>query len=167
MNPFSKILFQETSISDLKNVLSSGKYSAVVYGIQSSFEEAIQVNELTREFKIPFYCINSSGLNGFIFSDLADEKFEFSHTKKDSEGNEVQQIESVCGSVSLKQYFANFVAGNLKTQWKKRDVLKPHKLFLLSIIDLHLKQTESLKDIFDLVSQIDGLKQYEGTLRKS
>lgn len=116
---------------------------------------------MTRELKIPFYCVNSSGLNGFIFSDLASDKFEFSHTKKDAEGVEVQHIESVSGSLSLNQYFDKFIAGSPKTTWKKRDVLKPHKLFLLSIIDLHLKQTESLKDVLDVVSQIDSLKQYE------
>ena len=67
----------------------------------------------------------------------------------------------------MQQYFDKFVGGSPKTAWKKRDVVKPHKLFLLSIIDLHLKQTESLKDVLDVVSQIESLKQYEQTLRDS
>ena len=53
------------------------KLSCVVYGLEASFEEAMLINDLTRQLNLPFYCINASGKNAFMFSDLASESFEF------------------------------------------------------------------------------------------
>ena len=77
MNPYAKISYSETKLDSLREFLSSQKFSAVVFGIQGSFEEAIKINELTRELFLPFYGLNSSGLNAFFYSDLASENFEF------------------------------------------------------------------------------------------
>jgi hypothetical protein len=106
-----------------------------VFGIQGSFEEAIQINEITRELNLPFYALNSSGLNAFFYSDLALENFEFQVTKKDAEGVETSSINSIKGSLTLKSYLAKFVdKSQAALTWKKRDILKPSKLLLLSII---------------------------------
>lgn len=92
MNPFSQISYGELDVdaagANLDEYLKSKKFSAVIYGLTSSFKEAIKVNEATRKLQIPFYCINASGLNAFFFADLATDKFEFTHKKKDAEGNE-------------------------------------------------------------------------------
>ena len=41
MNPYAKISYSETKLESLKEFLTSKKFSAVVFGIQGSFEEAI------------------------------------------------------------------------------------------------------------------------------
>ena len=97
MNPFSSISYEELEVGEgsgqfaekLREFLKLKKYSAVVYGLQSSFKEAIEVNEVTWDLQLPFYCINASGLNAFFFSDLATDNFEFTHKKKDADGNEI------------------------------------------------------------------------------
>ena len=52
----------------------------------------MKINDITREAKLPFYCLNASGLSAFFFVDLATDCFEFQSTKKDSEGNEVREM---------------------------------------------------------------------------
>ena len=101
MNPFSKISYKECEFGKLKEFLTLEKYSSVVFGLKNSFEEAIQVNNLAREVSLPYYCLNSSGLNAFIFSDLATDKFEFCYAKKDAEGTEQNILSSIEGSLSL------------------------------------------------------------------
>ena len=113
-----------------------------MFGIQGSFEEAIQINEITRELSLPFYALNSSGLNAFFFSDLASENFEFQVTKKNAEGEETSSINSIKGSVSLKSYLTTFTDKSQPAlTWKKRDILKHSKLLLLSIIQIYLSST--------------------------
>jgi hypothetical protein len=114
----------------LGEFLQAKKYSAVIYGLKKSFKEAIEVNEVTREHQLPFYCINASGLNAFFFADLATPKFDFTYKKKDADGNETQAVASSEGSVSFKSFIDKLMdsmKGN-KLNWKKRDLLKPHKL---------------------------------------
>ena len=41
MNPYAKITYSETTLESLKEFLASQKFSAVVFGIQGSLEEAI------------------------------------------------------------------------------------------------------------------------------
>ena len=80
------------------------KYSAIIYAMTKSFKEAIEVNEVTRSLQLPFYCLNASGLNAFFFADLASDKFEFTHKKKDADGNENQLIGATEGSITLKKF---------------------------------------------------------------
>ena len=73
--------------------------------MKQSFKEVTEINEVARELQLPFYCLNSSGLSAFIFADLATEKFEFTHKKKDADGNETQAVSSSEGSLSFNSFF--------------------------------------------------------------
>lgn len=65
-------------------------------------------------------------------------------------------------------YLENFSSDKAEISWKKREVTKPHKLFLLSIVDLYLKQSnKTQKSVFDVISQNEGLKKYEKVLNES
>ena len=66
--------------------MQNDTYSCVVYGLESSFDEAIAINNMSRDLKLPFYGINSSGLNAFLFADLGTNSFEYQHSVKDKNG---------------------------------------------------------------------------------
>jgi len=67
MNPFAYVTIGE--VDNLEDHLKNSKYSAVIYGFRS-FTEAIAINKACREFNIPFYLLNSSGLYGFFYIDV-------------------------------------------------------------------------------------------------
>jgi hypothetical protein len=73
MNPYAKVEFEPTTKFD--DILSKKKslngYSIVVYGFRN-FKDAIEINKIAREESnnIPFYCLNSSGLQGFFYVDI-------------------------------------------------------------------------------------------------
>jgi hypothetical protein len=69
-------------------------FSIIVYGFRN-FKEAIILNQIARESEnIPFYCLNSSGLQGFFYADVGlnikytsdknNEKVEKEYTSTDS-----------------------------------------------------------------------------------
>jgi hypothetical protein len=77
----------------------------VVYGLDSCFQTAANINMIASEASLPFYCLNSSGLNAFFFCDLATDSFEFQHSIKDPEtGATAMKISSSKGSLSFKEY---------------------------------------------------------------
>lgn len=50
MNPFSKISYDEIeAVEGLREYLKQNKFTAVVYGLSSSFAEAMMINDVTRE----------------------------------------------------------------------------------------------------------------------
>ena len=105
MNPFASV--QEKEGDSIDSILSTGNYSALVYGF-SSFKEAINLNQLTRAHNIPFYLVNSSGLFGFFYIDLGKE-LAFSYRKK---GQDEDEIDKVTDSKTLKEYLSIFEEGS-------------------------------------------------------
>jgi len=112
MNPFAKLdKFSLTynNILDLRaklnDFIKNDKYSVVVCPIMNSFfEAAFEINDVSREHGLPFYALNSSGLQGFFFADLGTDKFNFQHVKK-SKNDDVadeQLLSTKDGSITLR-----------------------------------------------------------------
>jgi len=146
----------------LKEKLSSEQFSCVVYGLESSFVLSSQVNEITRELNLPFYCLNSSGLNAFMFCDLATDSFEFQHNVKDPEtGESSLKIGQTKGSVSFKDFTESLIDVKKALKWNKRDLAKPEKLLLLAIVQMLLTEGMSIEEF---VSQKEGLSAHKTKL---
>jgi len=157
------------------------KYSAIIYAVTKSFKEAIEVNEVTRDLQLPFYCLNASGTNAFFFADLATDKFEFTHKKKDAEGNENQTIGAAEGSITFKKFIDRLLNSSKDTKltWKKRELLKEHKLQLLALVPHIIKDLgpsaekadaegdDAYKVALDYISKRDGLSQHLKTFTDS
>lgn len=88
MNPFASVT--QSTLTNFEEHLSNTKYSAVVYGFRS-FKEAIELNNSCRNFNIPFYLLNSSGLFGFFFIDVGKD-LTFMYHKKSTEMDETHTI---------------------------------------------------------------------------
>jgi len=139
----------------------------VVYGLHSSFEEAMLVNDIAREAKLPFYCLNASGLSAFFFVDLATDSFEFQSTKKDADGNEVREMNSNKGSVTLRKYAETLLSKEHTLNWKKREIMKASKLIMLAITALLLNEKSNAEtQIFDFIKTKPGLTQHQALYTK-
>lgn len=84
MNPFAKISYEEVEIENdeevfdkFEELLKAQPFSSMAFGLTTSFERAVKLNQAAYACKIPFYCLKASGLNAFMYSDLASDKFEF------------------------------------------------------------------------------------------
>lgn len=166
MNPFSKLSYThlpansfDESLSLLQEKLEKQKFSCVVYGLESSFEEGMKINDFTKSLGIPFYCLNSSGLNAFMFSDLATDSFEFQHTVKDKEGVNQLLIGKTEGSQTFRAFTETILDIARPLKWTKRDVAKPEKLLFLAIIKMILEsQDKALTDFLSSKAGLSGLK---------
>lgn len=106
---------------------------------------------------------------------MATDKFEFTHKKKDADGNETQMVGSTIGSVSFKQFIGKLLNSSKdhKLSWKKRELLKAHKLQLLALVPHILKdqdpskEAEAYKLTLDFISSRDGLCQHSKTFSDS
>lgn len=98
---------------------------------------------------------------------MASPKFEFTHKKKDADGNETQAVASSEGSVSFKSFVDKLLDSTKdnKLNWKKRDLLKPHKLQLLALVPHIVNElsnsisndSDAYEQTLDFLSKRDGL----------
>lgn len=182
MNPFAKLdkfSLNYNDIHELKSKLNefmkNDKYSVVVCPLTNKFfEVAFEINDVSRQLGLPFYALNSSGLQGFFFADLGTENFNFQHVKKSKEDDKAdeQLLSSKDGSITLRQYVDSFIKDDKKLSWKKREVMKPHKLVLLCFAAQALlaksKSSENTHDtVLAFVKTKQGLSQYAGTYEAS
>lgn len=145
MNPFVKVEFNPQKHMGAEQLNETNGYSAMVYGFRS-FEEAIQMNEVARQNgNVPFYCLNSSGLQGFFYADLGTT-MTFKHTNPESK---IEQEHIIYNSKTMQAYFNQFLDHTQKFAWTRRDIVKPHKFLLLSIVAQYLKEKEQIYESFD------------------
>lgn len=141
MNPFVSV--DVCTPDNLKETILTGKYSAFVYGFKS-FQEAMTLNAICREARVPFYLLNSSGLFGFFFIDLGPE-LTFTYHKKATETEETQTIKD---SITIEDYMRQFKSesegGKAKLEWNKRTVMRNDKYLMLSIAAKFLQETQGM-----------------------
>ena len=125
------------------------------------------MNDIARGVNLPFYCLNASGLSAFFFVDLATDSFEFQSTKKDEEGNEIREVNTNKGSMTLRKYAETLMSSEHALNWKKREIMKASKLIMLAITALLLKEkSKSETQIFDFIKTKPGLSQHHALYTK-
>eukprot|EP00347_Sterkiella_histriomuscorum_P008263 403345750 len=152
MNPFVKITFEtKLNQSDLlkdgflclvqnsspSHQLQQKSFSAVIQGF-SSFQDAETMNNYCRDSTIPFYVLNSSGLNGFFFADLG-KSFEFSYRRGQKDA-QTDQSEIVQSSLSLQSFLQSFASSEEKIQWNRRQSKNTQKFAFLAFLAQALKE---------------------------
>jgi hypothetical protein len=53
---------------------------------------------------MPFYALNSTGSQSFLYSDLGVSKFNYHLKKKNDQGEEFTQVNFMEGSKTLREY---------------------------------------------------------------
>ncbi len=143
MNPFIQIkcetkITKEKLISEDQFVCDNHQYSAIVCGFQN-FKEAMVLNQRARKIGASFYCLNSSGLQGFFFADVG-QKLEFSHLNKLTNLEEQHCIDN---SMALSDYLQTLLSPTHKFNWNRREAARPYKHLLLSIGAQYLKELDA------------------------
>ena len=64
-------------------------------------QQSIDINDVSRDLELPFYGLNSTGIQSFFYCDLGKPKFEYLMNKKNDEGDEISLIGAVEGSKTL------------------------------------------------------------------
>ena len=82
--------------------------------------------------------MNSSGLYGFFYVDVG-QKLSFTHLNEKINQEESHTIDD---SIAFSDFLTTFTSTDQKLKWKAREVNKPFKFLVLSIVAQSMKEDQ-------------------------